>query len=243
MKEKIKNTKGITLVALIITIIVLLILAVVAITSINNNKILEYAKNGRDAYNQGRTNETEKLSEYEKLISENFKQNAEDNEVKYGYIYEYTGDFSGSGMGMIFYKNYKLYIALQNIGNDNCTISNIFGIANSELPLKTFRTKSSGKDIEFIEDESVVATATARDDIEFRYQTEKIENSPVYSGIYYCDENQDNIFIKVNYDSENNKFSTELNVDGENHDLSNENGETVEEQLLTQRSKYCFWKR
>lgn len=71
MKEKIKNTKGITLVALIITIIVLLILAVVAITSINNNKILEYAKNGRDAYNQGRTNETETITEYEKYLDDN----------------------------------------------------------------------------------------------------------------------------------------------------------------------------
>ena len=71
MKEKIKNTKGITLVALIITIIVLLILAVVGITSINNNKILEYAKNGRDAYNQGRTNETETITEYEKYLDDN----------------------------------------------------------------------------------------------------------------------------------------------------------------------------
>ena len=243
MKEKIKNTKGITLVALIITIIVLLILAVVAITSISNSNIIKHAQNGRDAYNQGRTNETEKLSEYEKLISENSKQNAEDNEVKYGYIYECTGDLSGYDMGVIFYKNYKLYIVLQNICNDNCTISNIFGSANLESKLKTIRIKSSDKDIKMIGDDSVVITATARDDIEFRYQTEKIENSPVYSGIYYCDENQDNIFIKVNYDSENNKFSTKLAVDGESHTMSDENGETVEEQLLTQRSKYCFWKR
>ena len=71
MKEKIKNTKGITLVALIITIIVLLILAVVGITSINNNKILEYAKNGRDAYNQGETNETKTITEYEKYLDDN----------------------------------------------------------------------------------------------------------------------------------------------------------------------------
>ena len=52
MKQKFKNTKGITLVALIITIIILLILAVVAITSIKNNNIIEYAKNGRDNYIQ-----------------------------------------------------------------------------------------------------------------------------------------------------------------------------------------------
>lgn len=68
MKEKIKNMKGITLVALIITIIVLLILAVVAITSINNNKIIEYAKNGRDSYNQKATDEKEKINSYEQYI-------------------------------------------------------------------------------------------------------------------------------------------------------------------------------
>ena len=83
MKEKIKNTKGITLVALIITIIVLLILAVVAITSINNNKILEYAKNGRDAYNQGKTNETKTINEYEKYLDDNNPQNT-NAEVEWG---------------------------------------------------------------------------------------------------------------------------------------------------------------
>lgn len=70
MKEKIKNMKGITLVALIITIIVLLILAVVAITSINNNKIIEYAKNGRDSYNQKATDEKEKINSYEQYIKD-----------------------------------------------------------------------------------------------------------------------------------------------------------------------------
>ena len=82
MKEKIKNTKGITLVALIITIIVLLILAVVGITSINNNKILEYAKNGRDAYNQGRTNGTKTINEYEKYLDEN----APNKSVEYQFV-------------------------------------------------------------------------------------------------------------------------------------------------------------
>ena len=57
MKGKIKNAKGITLVALIITIIVLLILAVVAITSISNSNIIKHAQNGGEAYQQGETNE------------------------------------------------------------------------------------------------------------------------------------------------------------------------------------------
>ena len=83
MKEKIKNTKGITLVALIITIIVLLILAVVAITSIRNSNIIKHAQNGGEAYQQGKTNEIEKISEYEKYIDENNQNKF----LKYGAVY------------------------------------------------------------------------------------------------------------------------------------------------------------
>ena len=83
MKGKIKNAKGITLVALIITIIVLLILAVVAITSIRNSNIIKHAQNGREAYQQGKTNEIEKISEYEKYLDENNQNKF----LKYGVVY------------------------------------------------------------------------------------------------------------------------------------------------------------
>lgn len=59
-----KGQKGITLVALIITIIVLLILAVVTIASINNNKIIDYAKNAKNDYTTAQTNENAKIDEY-----------------------------------------------------------------------------------------------------------------------------------------------------------------------------------
>ena len=71
MKEKIKNTKGITLVALIITIIVLLILAVVAITSISNSNIIKHAQNGRDAYDLAKKNEQGTLAKYEQYLDDN----------------------------------------------------------------------------------------------------------------------------------------------------------------------------
>ena len=71
MKEKIENTKGITLVALIITIIVLLILAVVAITSISNSNIIKHAQNGRDAYDLAKENEQGTLAEYEQYLDNN----------------------------------------------------------------------------------------------------------------------------------------------------------------------------
>lgn len=91
MKEKFKNTKGITLVALIITIIVLLILAVVAITSINNNKILEYAKNSKDAYNANKINEMDKIAEYEKYLEENSPNSSSFNFPYYGAVYSAFG--------------------------------------------------------------------------------------------------------------------------------------------------------
>ena len=91
MKEKFKNTKGITLVALIITIIVLLILAVVAITSINNNKILEYAKNSKDAYNANKINEMDKIAEYEKYLEENSPNSNGFNFPYYGAVYSAFG--------------------------------------------------------------------------------------------------------------------------------------------------------
>ena len=47
---RMKNNKGITLIALIITIVVLLILAAVAIGAANESDIVAYAKNAADGY-------------------------------------------------------------------------------------------------------------------------------------------------------------------------------------------------
>ena len=63
-KEKLirKGEKGITLIALIITIVVLLILAVVAIRAVENDGIIEYAKNARDEYTAKADEEQEDLN-------------------------------------------------------------------------------------------------------------------------------------------------------------------------------------
>ena len=50
MKEKLKQTKGITLIALIITIIILLILAMVSIRLIMNNGIIAKAEKATNDY-------------------------------------------------------------------------------------------------------------------------------------------------------------------------------------------------
>ncbi len=123
MKEKIKNTKGITLVALIITIIVLLILAVVGITSINNNKILEYAKNGRDAYNQGKTNETETISSYESYINDNVPNAGKggDEDVDFYKLFVENKDYAQNRKeyGMVFTAENKMYDLRLDYGQIN----------------------------------------------------------------------------------------------------------------------------
>ncbi len=76
MKQKLKEHKGITLIALIITIIVLLILAVVAISVVNGNGILNHAQNAKIEYSQAQTNEQATLDGYlEKLNTESAKIN------------------------------------------------------------------------------------------------------------------------------------------------------------------------
>ena len=69
--RKTKTQKGITLVALIITIIVLLILAVVAIGAVQNDGIINYAKNARDSYKTAQDEESSTLSNYLDKINEN----------------------------------------------------------------------------------------------------------------------------------------------------------------------------
>lgn len=66
MKEKLKQTKGITLIALIITIIILLILAVVSINLVINQRILEKTKYAADQYSEEEEKEKLKLEEVEK---------------------------------------------------------------------------------------------------------------------------------------------------------------------------------
>lgn len=69
--RKIKTQKGITLIALIITIIVLLILAVVAIGAVQNDGIINYAKNARDEYGKKSEEENKTLQGYLDKLNKN----------------------------------------------------------------------------------------------------------------------------------------------------------------------------
>ena len=64
MKQKLKEYKGITLIALIITIIVLLILAVVAISTVKGDGIIAHAKNAKKTYSEAQTNEKSTMQGY-----------------------------------------------------------------------------------------------------------------------------------------------------------------------------------
>lgn len=62
MKEKLKNNKGITLVALVITIIILLILAMVSISLVMNTRIINHANNAVTSYKEAEENEQKQLN-------------------------------------------------------------------------------------------------------------------------------------------------------------------------------------
>ena len=73
------NNKGITLIALIITIILLLILAVVAIGAVQNDGIINYAKNARDEYGKAQENEIAILNDYLEKLNKN--ENNQNNAI------------------------------------------------------------------------------------------------------------------------------------------------------------------
>lgn len=81
--KKIKEEKGITLVALIITIVVLLILAMVAIGTLQESNIIGHAQNAVGSFNQAKVNEIDLLAQYEKEIEDNLPKQ---EETVWGYI-------------------------------------------------------------------------------------------------------------------------------------------------------------
>ena len=76
MKNKLKNNKGVTLIALVVTIVILIILAAVSMTMVlGNNGIFEQAKKGANSMASAEANTQEGFNsmsaEIDKIISEN----------------------------------------------------------------------------------------------------------------------------------------------------------------------------
>ena len=69
MNQKLKNKRGITLIALVVTIVVLLILAGVSISLIlDNNGIIQKSKDAKREYGQARANEQADLDKVDSWI-------------------------------------------------------------------------------------------------------------------------------------------------------------------------------
>ena len=66
---RVKNTKGITLVALIMTIVVLLILSVVAITAISDTELVTKTNSAVNQWQQAEKNEGDTLNSYLDFIN------------------------------------------------------------------------------------------------------------------------------------------------------------------------------
>ena len=76
MKNRLKNNKGVTLIALVVTIVILIILAAVSMTMVlGNNGIFEQAKKGANAMAEAEANTQEGFnsmsSEIDKILSGN----------------------------------------------------------------------------------------------------------------------------------------------------------------------------
>ena len=118
MKGKLKQTRGITLIALIITIIVLLILAVVSIRLVVNDGILGKAEYATQKYTE------EEAAEQEKLLKAEYE------------MAKYEGKFSGSYPEYVIDKKYpglKIgdYVAYNEAGTGSYTADTSKGVGRS----------------------------------------------------------------------------------------------------------------
>ena len=137
--KKLKEEKGLTLVALIITIVVLLILAVVAIGAVQDSNIIGHAQNAAGSYNQAKGNEVDTLTKYEEEIE---KYVPVSKEKEYKFTLNQLGDWT-------VYKTYQGFLfdsdtAWNFIGEDlSKNTDYIFNIGAEEA----LSLKSSNSDI------------------------------------------------------------------------------------------------
>ena len=94
MKTKIKNKqeKGITLIALVVTIIIMLILAGVSIKlAIDNNGVIENAKEAKDQYEQAQANDESGLEDLASKLKEQIDANKNNNSGSGGSVTKIDG--------------------------------------------------------------------------------------------------------------------------------------------------------
>ena len=94
--KKLKEDKGITLVALIITIIVLLILAVVTISAVNEGSIFSHANNAAKTYSEKEAEENTFISGYVSKMKEYDNGNIDDTIEDINGTYHLLGENNGT---------------------------------------------------------------------------------------------------------------------------------------------------
>ena len=159
MKTKIKQEKGITLIALVITIVVLLILAGVSINAIfSENGIINKAKDAQNKMNQATQNDLIGLNELDKLISSLTDKTTEETVPKIAMFD--TGKKVRDKMynlmpeGTISKFSYSCNVSIDAIEKYNgvpdltkMTESNIVSLRESNFPIYMWAEKSGKTEI------------------------------------------------------------------------------------------------
>ena len=193
MKTKIKQEKGITLIALVITIVVLLILAGVSINAIfSENGIINKAKDAQNKMNQATQNDLIGLNELDKLISSLTDKTTEEVVPKIAMFD--TGKKVRDKMynlmpeGTISKFSYSCNVSIDAIEKYNgvpdltkMTESNIVSLRESNFPIYMWAEKSGKTEIRTINGET---NLTEENEYNKRVETGKIywwsESDSVY---------------------------------------------------------------
>ena len=193
MKTKIKQEKGITLIALVITIVVLLILAGVSINAIfSENGIINKAKDAQNKMNQATQNDLIGLNELDKLISSLTDKTTEETVPKIAMFD--TGKKVRDKMynlmpeGTISKFSYSCNVSIDAIEKYNgvpdltkMTESNIVSLRESNFPIYMWAEKSGKTEIRTINGET---NLTEENEYNKRVETGKIywwsESDSVY---------------------------------------------------------------
>lgn len=127
MKNKLNESKGITLIALIITIIILLILAGIIIGSISNSGLLDHSRDATQKYKKAQVDESDALQYMEQEIDKSIdKPKIEDTSSKGVYAKTYDIDGDTSTAEILFLSNsasttYSSGTLVNDFGNQNNT--------------------------------------------------------------------------------------------------------------------------
>ena len=173
MKEKLKNRKGITLIALVITIIILIIIAGVVINiSLGNNGIFIKTKEAQELYNEAKAKE-----EYELLLTEWKIENTRSGKTLSDFLTEKGIDYETDGDLLVIYLNGCVFTADSN-GNiiyvPESETEGTYTVTSAEGNKYNVLIKiSNSNGIKSIEKPDGNVISVDNNEIEFEYQIEK----------------------------------------------------------------------